>query len=207
MKRLLLLCGLCLAYTASAAPALPYVELALNYGGLQTPDVDYRPSYSSSYNAAHQVGGIGFGVTAGYLFNSYQFHLAPDWRVGVEADYNQFADNTYGYGFRTVTTQYTYSSYTISALGVVHYQNDAGWLAFLKGGATRVIQTMKQRYSTQSIANFVPQITLGTGFQVTELINLNVSYNYVMGETHDVSQNTMTAPLSYLAFTVNFSFA
>ena len=72
MKRLLVFCTLLISTWAIAEPQQTYLDLSLNYGGLRTKDTDYAP-FSSYDKTSHQVGGLGFGLNAGYLFDSYQF--------------------------------------------------------------------------------------------------------------------------------------
>ncbi|MSP53563.1 MAG: hypothetical protein EXR81_04860 [Gammaproteobacteria bacterium] len=212
MKRLLIFCTLLITTYSFAEPRITYMDLALNYGSLQTPNTDYSPN---SYQKAksHDVGGLGFGINVGYLFDSYQFSIAPEWRLGVEAGYHQFADNTYTYGssFRSSSdNDIKYSSYALSFLGVLRYQDDNHWLAFFKSGVARVTQSLKTTSSssndTPSKAGFNPQFILGGGYQLTRSINVDASYNYIMGKQPNVGNNNTIAPVSYLAFSLGYSF-
>lgn len=209
MKRLCIFCALLISSCVIAEPSQTYLDLNLNYGGLQTKNSDYAP-YSFYNKTSHQVGGLGFGVNVGYLFDSYQFSLPYEWRLGAEAGYNQFADNTYNYGFSSLDSEIKYSSYALTFLGVLRYQNEAGWLAFFKAGVARVVQNLTTssfgNNETISKADFAPQFSVGTGYQLTQSINAKISYNYVMGKTPETNSNNSIAPVSYLAFTLGYAF-
>ena len=212
MKRLLILCTLLLCTNTFAEPAATYLNLNLLYGGLQTPNKDYAPPYYTNPKTTHQVGGLGFGVNAGYLFDSYQFSLPYEWRIGAEAGYNQFAENTYSYNYSFSSAdpyEIKYSGYTLSFLGVIRYQNNNNWLAFFKAGVARVIQNLT--FSTDydhapSKADFSPQFVLGGGYQLSSNIDANVSYNYIMGTAPTLGSNNSVAPVSYIAFTLGYLF-
>jgi hypothetical protein len=212
MKRLVVFCALLISASVFAQPRASYINLNLDYGSLLTPDSDYSPN--SFYNkTSHQLGGLGFGANVGYLFDSYQFSLPYEWQLGVEAGYNQFANNTYNYGYNfssSTTNTITYSSYALSFLGVMRYQNDNGLLGFFKTGVARVVQSLatppNMTNNTPSKANFAPQLTLGGGYQLSRSINFNASYNYIVGKMPAVGSNSSVAPVSYLAFTLGYIF-
>jgi hypothetical protein len=212
MKRLLILCTLLLSSSRFAEPATTYLNLNLLYGGLQTPNEDYADECYSTCTTSHKIGGLGFGINAGYLFDSYQFSLPYEWRLGAEAGYNQFADNTYTYDLSyrgDNPDDIKYSSYALSFLGVIRYQNDTNWLAFFKAGVARVIQNLT--FSTDydhapSKADFSPQFVIGGGYQLSNHIDANASYNYIMGTAPTLGSNNSVAPASYFAFTLGYSF-
>lgn len=213
MKRLFIFCILLISTSIIAEPSQTYLDFNINYGGLQTKNSDYTPPFYYNPKTSHQIGGLGFGINAGYLFDSYQISLPYQWRLGAEAGYNQFADNTYTYKASYSSNdpdETKYSSYALTFLGVLHYQNETGWLAFFKAGVAKVIQNLKaSSFSSDnsiSKADFAPQLSLGGGYQLTQSVNVKISYNYIMGKTPETGANNSVAPVSYLAFNLGYSF-
>ena len=203
MKKLIVLIYFCLSCTLIEAAPLNVISLHLLYGGLRTPETG-PPGFNTPFlSPTHSVGGMGFGLGLARYFPENWMRLPDHLFFGIEADYLQYADNTYG---AIGKTRETYKSHSLSGLGVLKYDFDNNVVILGKAGVARVSQTLESSGRTTPLSQFRPQIQLGAGYSFNKHFQTDILYNYISGTDIEIGRNTDIATISSFNLTLSLLF-
>ena len=167
-----------------------YLTGDLGYGYLFTPNSDQNsPTTGGSYNHGSVAGGLGGG---------YRWAMDSFSSLGVEADYLYNGKATYNndpasLGGKSYDGTATFTSQGAAILAVFATQWENGINIFAKAGVSYILQD--QSYSSQALVAGTPASgsdtnhgiefigSLGTGYLITQNINLFIEGTYIGGKT------------------------
>ena len=195
MKKVIILICLCLSSQLIATPALNVISINILYGGLKTPNRNTPSVDRPELNPTHKVGGFSFGLGLARYFPENWMRLPDNLFFGLEADYSNYADNTYGFNNEI---RNTYKTNSLSALGILKYVFDNHFFLLGKAGVARVTQTLESYGSKTPLSKFRPQIQLGGGYRFNKHFEANAAYNYISGSDIKIGNNKDIGTISNL---------
>lgn len=203
MKKIILVLILfCCCFLSNAAQINNSFNLSIFYGELKTPDKNIS-GLDETAQVKHSVGGYGYEIAFIRYMPTGWMRLARNIRFGLQGSYANYSDNTYGYGD---TTQFTYSSSSLSALAVVKFIFNKNFALLGKAGAAKVNQTLDNSGYKTTLSRFHPQFSLGTAYLLNPHLQLGLAFNYISGETPNLGANNKTAPIETYNFFASYLF-
>lgn len=189
----------------AASLGIPYVGVQAGFGGMDTPTINATGTTTEKYN------GVALGVDGGYLFS-----VSHHFKVGPELGFKGYADNTY----KSPTTPYfpgvtrvTYSGNYFDVLVNAQYNLNAKWNLIGKVGGAIVQQLETDTgttYGKKESNAILPEIVLGVGYNITPQMNINASYNGVIGTKipkESVGGITNTSVASVNTYMLGFTYS
>ncbi len=181
LKRLrLILAGLIVSSPLFAFAHQNGAYVGLN-GGWTAPDESPAP-------ANYSVGtpNLTYGGTVGY-----QLGLGQKLATGVEANYTQFGQSSYGGNASTGNASGRFENSAVQILLTGTYLMDNGFNTFLKVGAAHEQTGFDLANNTTGVAGWIPAVAAGLGYELIKNVNLYAQYERTFGDDWE-SANTGT---------------
>ncbi len=167
-----------------------YIGGSLGYGGMYTPKFDNIKDATNLIALKNNRGGFTYRVDAGYLFP-----VLPQFLVGPEVGYMDYANNKTTYSFKdpdVYNDRYKYKGHTIDMLGVGKYYF-AGTKFNMIGKVGAAIVSQKLDFNqdgdepygpvSTKTTKVLPELAVGVGYDVTQMLGVDVTYSHVFGKT------------------------